>query len=102
MSATIKPRAGRLRIIHESAPCSSNRIPSRFRLELRSLTSPRGSAITYTPVRACPPHRGHVAPNETRVGGRRAATILNLKTTCPPGGFPLNEKVDVRHRFFDS
>jgi len=54
MSATIKPRAGRLRITHESAPCSSNRIPTRFRPELRSPTSPRGSAVIYTPLRACP------------------------------------------------
>jgi len=48
------------------------------------------------------PHRGHVSPNEVRVVGRNSATIRNLKTTCPPGGVPLGEKVDDRHRFFES
>jgi len=48
------------------------------------------------------PHHSHVASNETRVAGRNSATIRALKTTFPPGGFPLGEKVDDRHRFFES
>jgi len=48
------------------------------------------------------PHRGHVAPNETRVVGGKYSTTRNLQTTCPPGeGFPLGEEIDDRHRFFN-
>jgi len=48
------------------------------------------------------PHRGHMAPNETRVIGRKSTTIRNFKSTCPPGGVLLGEKVYDRHRFFES
>ena len=126
MSATNKPRAGRLRITSGRVP----RVPrteSRAHLVIRREASPCGSAITSHPPHGrrvpdagrvgptarprggSPPRRATVmitttatySPSDTWPGWR-VATTRKLDATCPHAGIPLGEEVDDRPRLLDA